>query len=140
MNREMKSIERDMENMHYGDGDYEETETDFLAAGEEETDAYEDETGGADYRAGDPGGYRPRNKKEADKTRAGRYEEEKVLQVYFRDLLTEPLLTRADEQELGAAIKECEKKVKEIQKQVELVTNPRRKRRRRATSIRSAPR
>ena len=128
----MKSIERDMENMHYGDGDYEETETDFLVSEEEETAegadyAYEGESGGSDYRAGDPGGYRPRSKKEADKTRPGRYEEEKVLQVYFRDLLTEPLLTRADEQELGAAIKECEKKVKEIQKQVELITNPRKK-------------
>ena len=123
----MKSIERDMENMHYGDGDYEETETDFLVTGEEETDAYEDESEGTGYRAGDPGGYRPRSKKEADKTRPGRYEEEKVLQVYFRDLLTEPLLTQADEQELGAGIKECEKKVKEIQKQVEMLTNPRRR-------------
>lgn len=56
-----------------------------------------------------------------------RYEEEKVLQVYFRDLLTEPLLTQADEQELGAGIRECEKKVKEIQKQVELLSNPRRR-------------
>jgi len=56
-----------------------------------------------------------------------RYEEEKVLQVYFRDLLTEPLLTQADEQELGAGIRECERKVKEIQKQVELLSNPRRR-------------
>lgn len=74
---------------------------------------------------GDPGGYRQRRKKEKEKTKWTRYEEERVLQVYFRDLLTEPLLTQADEQELGAKIKECEKKAREIQRQMELISKPR---------------
>ena len=53
-----------------------------------------------------------------------KYDEERVLQVYFRDLLTEPLLTASDEKELGAKIKECEKKVREIQKQLENLSKP----------------
>jgi len=48
-----------------------------------------------------------------------KFEEERVLYVYFRDLMTEPLLTSEEEKELGAQIKECEKKVKQIQKLME---------------------
>ncbi len=40
--------------------------------------------------------------------------EQRVLYVYFRDLLTEPLLTSSQERELGAKIKECEKRAKKI--------------------------
>jgi len=53
-----------------------------------------------------------------------KYEEERVLYVYFRDLLTEPLLTSADEKELGAKIKECEKRAQRIQKEIEGISNP----------------
>lgn len=52
------------------------------------------------------------------------YDEERVLHVYFRDLMTEPLLTANDEKELGAKIKECEKKVREIQKEMEKLSKP----------------
>jgi RNA polymerase primary sigma factor len=52
------------------------------------------------------------------------YDEERVLHVYFRDLMTEPLLTANDEKELGAKIKECEKKVREIQKQMDKLSEP----------------
>ncbi len=52
-----------------------------------------------------------------------KYEEERVLYVYFRDLLTEPLLTSTDEKELGAKIKECERRAKEIQKEIEGLTD-----------------
>ena len=51
-----------------------------------------------------------------------KYEEERVLQVYFRDLLTEPLLTPGGEKELGAKIKECERRARKIQKELELMT------------------
>ncbi|MEQ9618934.1 MAG: sigma-70 family RNA polymerase sigma factor [Deltaproteobacteria bacterium] len=54
-----------------------------------------------------------------------KYDEERVLHVYFRDLLTEPLLTANGEKELGAKIKECETKVREIQKQLEDLSKPR---------------
>jgi len=53
-----------------------------------------------------------------------KYEEERVLYVYFRDLLTEPLLTSTDEKELAAKIKECERRAKEIQKEIETISNP----------------
>lgn len=53
-----------------------------------------------------------------------KYEEERVLYVYFRDLLTEPLLTSSDEKELGAKIKECERRAKEIQKKIDRISNP----------------
>lgn len=62
-----------------------------------------------------------KNTKEKDK-KWTKYEEERVLQVYFRDLLTEPLLTPADEKELGAKIKECERKARKIQKDLELLS------------------
>lgn len=52
------------------------------------------------------------------------YDEERVLHVYFRDLMTEPLLTASDEKELGAKIKECEKKVREIHKEMERLSKP----------------
>ncbi len=53
-----------------------------------------------------------------------KYEEERVLYVYFRDLLTEPLLTSTDEKELAAKIKECERRAKEIQKEIDTISNP----------------
>lgn len=65
-----------------------------------------------------------KNSPDGENNRWMKYDEERVLQVYFRDLLTEPLLTANDEKELGAKIKECEKKVKEIQKQLENLPKP----------------
>lgn len=62
-----------------------------------------------------------KNTREKDK-KWTKYEEERVLQVYFRDLLTEPLLTPDDEKELGAKIKECERKARKIQKDLELLS------------------
>ncbi|OGE24197.1 MAG: hypothetical protein A3J42_03320 [Candidatus Dadabacteria bacterium RIFCSPHIGHO2_12_FULL_53_21] len=62
-----------------------------------------------------------KKRKEKDK-KWTKYEEERVLQVYFRDLLTEPLLTPGDEKELGAKIKECERKARKIQKDLELLS------------------
>ncbi len=59
-----------------------------------------------------------------EKNKWMKYDEERVLHVYFRDLLTEPLLTADDEKELGAKIKECEKKVREIQKEIERLERP----------------
>lgn len=47
-----------------------------------------------------------------------------MLYVYFRDLLTEPLLTSSDEKELAAKIKECEKRAQQIQKEIESVSKP----------------
>lgn len=52
-----------------------------------------------------------------------KYEEERVLQVYFRDLLTEPLLTPDDEKELGAKIKECERRARKIQKDLKTLSS-----------------
>lgn len=62
-----------------------------------------------------------KNRKEKEK-KWTKYEEERVLQVYFRDLLTEPLLTPDDEKELGAKIKECERKARKIQKDLDLLS------------------
>jgi len=47
-----------------------------------------------------------------------KFEEERVLYVYFKDLLTEPLLTGDQEKELAAQIKECQSKAQEIEKQL----------------------
>jgi len=47
-----------------------------------------------------------------------KFEEERVLSVYFKDLLTEPLLTGDQEKELAAQIKECQSKAQEIEKQL----------------------
>ncbi len=52
-----------------------------------------------------------------------KYEEERVLQVYFRDLLTEPLLTPNDEKELGAKIKECERRARNIQRDLKTLSS-----------------
>jgi len=86
--------------------------------------------GAVDDDYGDYGGER---KKPSPSERSGsrqenrkwmQYDEERVLHVYFRDLMTEPLLTANDEKELGAKIKECEKKVREIQKEMEKLSKP----------------
>lgn len=111
------------------------TDTDFhLMSAREATGEAGQEYGNAD---GDPDGYSAEkenldtypkikgSKKEKNKWK--KYDEERVLHVYFRDLLTEPLLTADDEKELGAKIRECEKKVREIQKEIEKLSKPERK-------------
>ena len=58
----------------------------------------------------------PSKSSDKEKDTWGKYEEERVLYIYFRDLLTEPLLTSSNEKELAAKIKECEKRAQQIQK------------------------
>lgn len=70
---------------------------------------------------------KPGKKSRGKEKKWTRYEEERVLQVYFRDLLTEPLLTPADEKQLGAKIKECERNARKIQKELERLAKPRQK-------------
>ena len=48
-----------------------------------------------------------------------KFEEERVLYVYFKDLVDEPLLTGDQEKEIGAQIKECNNKVSKIDKRLE---------------------
>lgn len=48
-----------------------------------------------------------------------KFEEERVLYVYFKDLAHEPLLTAEQEKEIAAQIKECNNKAKKIEKQIE---------------------
>jgi len=66
----------------------------------------------------------PSKSPDKEKDTWGKYEEERVLYVYFRDLLTEPLLTSSNEKELAAKIKECEKRAQLIQKEIESVSKP----------------
>lgn len=47
-----------------------------------------------------------------------KFEEERVLYVYFKDLLNEPLLTGDQEKEIAAQIKECKNKIVKIDKQL----------------------
>ena len=48
-----------------------------------------------------------------------KFEEERVLYVYFKDLVNEPLLTAEQEKEIAAQMKECNNKAKKIEKQLE---------------------
>lgn len=74
--------------------------------------------------AGEPDTYTGIKRARKEKNKWTNYEEERVLHVYFRDLLTEPLLTADDEKELGAKIRECEKKVRKVQKELEKLSKP----------------
>lgn len=47
-----------------------------------------------------------------------KFEEERVLYVYFKDLVDERLLTADEEKEIGAQIKECTKRITKIDKQL----------------------
>jgi len=47
-----------------------------------------------------------------------KFEEERVLYVYFKDLVHEPLLTGDQEKEIAAQIKECNNRVSKIDKQL----------------------
>ena len=82
---------------------------------------YSKELTGATDTGGDYGGREKPGKSgdQSGRKKWSRYEEEKVLQVYFRDLLTEPLLTSTEEKELSAKIKECERKAREIKKKID---------------------
>ncbi|GJM15407.1 MAG: hypothetical protein DHS20C13_07340 [Thermodesulfobacteriota bacterium] len=47
-----------------------------------------------------------------------KFEEERVLYVYFKDLLHEPLLTGDQEKEIAAQMKECNNRVSKIEKEL----------------------
>lgn len=47
-----------------------------------------------------------------------KFEEERVLYVYFKDLAHEPLLTAEQEKEIGAQMKECKNKINKIDRQL----------------------
>jgi RNA polymerase sigma factor (sigma-70 family) len=99
----------------FSDGGAEESLTDYGSVNDEYGDYGEEQK-------------KPSPSERSDSRRDNRkwmqYDEERVLHVYFRDLMTEPLLTANDEKELGAKIKECEKKVREIQKEMEKLSKP----------------
>lgn len=52
-----------------------------------------------------------------------KFEEERVLYVYFKDLVHEPLLTGNQEKEIAAQIKECNKRISKIDKKLEKTKN-----------------
>lgn len=108
-------MDNEFDRNYFSDGGYQDDE--FFAGGGKEERSYKTfvDTDGAKTAA-------PAGKRKGKARKWTKYEEERVLQVYFRDLLTEPLLTPDDEKELGAAIKECEKKARMIQKDIERVT------------------
>jgi RNA polymerase sigma factor (sigma-70 family) len=109
-------MDNEYDRNYFSSGDY--SDEDFFVPGGKREGVYD--------KFGDSEGIQTvspvrKNTKEKDK-KWTKYEEERVLQVYFRDLLTEPLLTPADEKELGAKIKECERKARKIQKDLELLS------------------
>jgi RNA polymerase primary sigma factor len=110
-----KMMDNEFERNYFSEDGYRDDEF-FARGGKEEStdDSFGDSEG---IRTVSPAGKRKRKERKWTK-----YEEERVLQVYFRDLLTEPLLTPDDEKELGAKIKECEKKARMIQKDIERLT------------------
>ncbi len=117
-------MDNEFDRTFYDSGDFDESDF-FSTVGRGSAQAardnvYEAFGGEADKQPVKPG------KKSRDKEKKWtRYEEERVLQVYFRDLLTEPLLTPADEKQLGAKIKECERNARKIQKELERLAKPR---------------
>ncbi|HSC36149.1 MAG TPA: sigma-70 family RNA polymerase sigma factor [Thermodesulfobacteriota bacterium] len=108
-------MDNEFERNYFSDDGYQDDEF-FARGGKEESsdDSFADTEGG---RAASAAG-----KRKGKERKWTKYEEERVLQVYFRDLLTEPLLTPDDEKELGAKIKECERKARKIQKDLELLS------------------
>lgn len=52
-----------------------------------------------------------------------KFEEERVLYVYFKDLVNEPLLTGNQEKEIAAQIKECNNRINKIDKKLERTKN-----------------
>ncbi|MFI5324030.1 MAG: RNA polymerase sigma factor RpoD/SigA [Thermodesulfobacteriota bacterium] len=115
-------MDNEFDRTFYDSGDFE--ETDFISAVSEgrsygrgaASDAAESEYVG--FGVGE-NAQPVRSGRKSQDGKLTRYEEERVLQVYFRDLFTEPLLTPAGEKELGAKIKECERKARKIQKHIE---------------------
>jgi len=108
-------MDNEFERNYFSEDGYQDDEF-FARSGKEES---------SDDSFGDSEGIRtvsPAGKRKGKERKWTKYEEERVLQVYFRDLLTEPLLTPDDEKELGAKIKECEKKARMIQKDIERLT------------------
>ncbi len=107
-------MDNEFERNYFSEDGYQDDE--FFARGGKESseDSFGDAEGG---RTAPPTG-----KRKGKERKWTKYEEERVLQVYFRDLLTEPLLTPDDEKELGAKIKECEKKARTIQKDIDRLT------------------
>ena len=61
--------------------------------------------------------------KENEKRGGNFVEEFRILNVFFRDILTEPLLTSREEKELAAQIKKCKEKAKEIEKAINRFSN-----------------
>lgn len=59
------------------------------------------------------------SKKNKDNDRGERYEDYRVLQTYFRDMITEPLLTPSEEKEIAAQIKKCQERVRKIQRTID---------------------
>jgi len=58
------------------------------------------------------------NDNQADNYKWTKFEEERVLYVYFKDLMHEPLLTGDQEKEIAAQIKECKNRISKIDKQL----------------------
>ncbi len=105
-------MDNEYDTKYFSSGDY--AEDDFFAPGGRRENAFDSFSSPEDRQAP------PAVKKRGEKERKwSKYEEERVLQVYFRDLLTEPLLTPGGEKELGAKIKECERNARKIQKELE---------------------
>lgn len=122
----MNMMDNEFDRTFYDSGDFDESDF-FNTVGEERThgkgdNVYEAFRGEEGRQAVKPG-KKPRDKEK----KWTKYEEERVLQVYFRDLLTEPLLTPADEKQLGAKIKECERNARKIQNELERLAKPRQK-------------
>lgn len=119
-------MDNEFDRTFYDSGDFDESDF-FNTVGEGRThgkggNVYEAFRGEEGRQAVKPG-KKPRDKEK----KWTKYEEERVLQVYFRDLLTEPLLTPADEKQLGAKIKECERNARKIQNELERLAKPRQK-------------
>jgi RNA polymerase primary sigma factor len=111
-------MDNEFERNYFSDGGYQDDEF-FVRGGKMENsgDSFGDTEGSPAVS--------PAGKRKGKERKWTKYEEERVLQVYFRDLLTEPLLTPDDEKQLGAKIKECEKKARMIQKDIERLTQAR---------------
>lgn len=113
-------MDNEFERNYFNTGDY--SDEDFFVPSGRRDNAY-----GA-FAEPEEGQASPPVKKRGGKERKWtKYEEERVLQVYFRDLLTEPLLTPNDEKELGATIKECERMARKIQKELERLSRAKQK-------------
>lgn len=109
-------MDNEYERDYFSQADY--SDEDFFVPGGRRVSVY-DQFG--DSEAVQPLAPVKKKGKEKDK-KYTKYDEERVLQVYFRDLLTEPLLTPGDEKELGAKIKECERRARKIQKDLETLS------------------